>query len=80
MIYRVLLDSGPANSPCYEPTLDQLLTEPIVQQLMRRDSIDEAAIRQLLQETASARLASRGEDDLKADCSTTARGGVNYAD
>jgi hypothetical protein len=37
-----------------EPTLDQLLAEPIVQQLMRRDGIDEAAIRQLLQKTAAA--------------------------
>ena len=50
-----------------EPTLEQLLAEPIVRQLMRRDSIDEATIRHTLQETASARLASRAEDDLKAD-------------
>jgi hypothetical protein len=41
-----------------EPTLDQLLAEPIVQQLMRRDRIDAATIRQLLQKTASARLSS----------------------
>jgi hypothetical protein len=32
-----------------EPTLDQLLAEPIVQRLMRRDSVDEATIRKLLQ-------------------------------
>jgi hypothetical protein len=50
--------AAPARPPCNEPTLDQLLAEPIVQQLMRRDGIDEAAIRYLLQETASARPAS----------------------
>jgi hypothetical protein len=43
---------------CNEPTLDQLLAEPIVQQLMRRDRIDEASIRHLLQETAAARPGS----------------------
>jgi hypothetical protein len=53
--------------PSNEATLDQLLAEPIVQQLMRRDRIDEATIRHLLQETASARPASWAEDDLKAD-------------
>jgi hypothetical protein len=31
------------------------LAEPIVQKLMRRDSVDEATIRHLLQETAAAR-------------------------
>jgi hypothetical protein len=36
-----------------EPTLDQLLAEPMVQQLMRRDGIDDATIRHLLQETAA---------------------------
>ncbi len=50
-----------------EPTLDQLLAEPIVQQLMRRDGIDEATIRHLLQETAAARPAMRTDDDLAAD-------------
>ena len=38
-----------------EPTLDQLFSEPIVQQLMRRDRIDEAATRRLLQQVALAR-------------------------
>lgn len=35
-----------------EPTLDQLLAEPIVQLLMRRDRTDEATIRHLLRRTA----------------------------
>jgi MarR family transcriptional regulator, transcriptional regulator for hemolysin len=38
-----------------EPALDQLLAEPIVQQLMRRDQTDEPAVRHLLRETAAAR-------------------------
>jgi hypothetical protein len=46
-----------------EPTLDQLLAEPIVQQLMRRDRIDAATIRQLLQKTASARGRRRSQAD-----------------
>ncbi len=35
------------------PTLDQLLAEPIVQQQMRRDGVDETTIRLLVQETGS---------------------------
>src|ERR1700722_17239431 len=66
MINRALLGVVPTNSPSDEPTLDQLLAEPIVQQLMRRDRIDEATIRHLLQATASARLASGAGADLKA--------------
>jgi MarR family transcriptional regulator, transcriptional regulator for hemolysin len=58
---------APARPPSDEPTLDQLLAEPIVQQLMRRDRIDEATIRHLLQETAAARPIVRAEDDLNAD-------------
>ena len=65
MINRTLLGVATTNSPSDEPTLDQLLAEPIVQQLMRRDRIDEATIRHLLQETASARMASGAEDYLK---------------
>jgi hypothetical protein len=80
VIDRALPGVAPTRSRFDEPTLDQLLAEPIVQQLMRRDSIDEATIRQLLQKTASARLASRAEDDLKADSplnsATTARDGL----
>jgi hypothetical protein len=52
---------GAASSrrPFDEPTVDQLLAEPIVQQLMRRDRTDEASIRQLLDQAAAARLALR---------------------
>jgi MarR family transcriptional regulator, transcriptional regulator for hemolysin len=50
-----------------EPTLDQLLVEPIVQQLMRRDQVDEATIRHLLQETRAARPALRAKDDPYTD-------------
>jgi hypothetical protein len=46
-----------------ELTLDQLLAEPIVQQLMRRDRIDEATIRHLVRETAASRSAVWAEDD-----------------
>jgi len=56
-----------APPPSNEPTLDQLLAEPIVQQLMRRDQIDEATIRDLLRQTAAARRAARAEDDLNPD-------------
>jgi hypothetical protein len=58
-----------------EPTLDQLLAEPIVQQLMRRDKIDEATTRRLMQQVMAARSApkphyigSRGyaEDDANS--------------
>jgi MarR family transcriptional regulator for hemolysin len=61
------LDTVPGRPRSNEPTLDQLLAEPIVQQLMRRDRVDDATIRHLLQETAAARPASWAEDDLKAD-------------
>jgi MarR family transcriptional regulator, transcriptional regulator for hemolysin len=61
------LGAASARPRSNEPTLDQLLAEPIVQQLMRRDRIDEATIRQLLQETAAARPTVRAEDDLAAD-------------
>jgi MarR family transcriptional regulator, transcriptional regulator for hemolysin len=53
--------------PFDEPTLDQLLAEPIVQQLMRRDRTDEATIRVLLQATASARPALGAKDDPDTD-------------
>jgi MarR family transcriptional regulator, transcriptional regulator for hemolysin len=55
-----------------EPTLDQLLADPIVQQLMRRDRIDESTTRRLFQRAALARTTrilgsippgSYGEDD-----------------
>jgi hypothetical protein len=45
MINRALLGVAPTRSPSDEPTLDQLLAPPIVQQLMRRDRIDAATNR-----------------------------------
>ena len=42
-----------------EPRLDQLFAEPIVQQLMHRDRIDEAVTRRLLQKTAAVRAAPK---------------------
>jgi hypothetical protein len=38
---------------------------PIVQQLVRRDRINEATIRHLLQATAAARRKLRADDNLK---------------
>ena len=61
------LGAAPARPRSDEPTLDQLLAEPIVQQLMRRDQIDEATIRDLVRQTAAARRAARAEDDLNTD-------------
>src|SRR5882672_5291897 len=61
------LGSASAPSPSGELTLDQLLAEPIVQQLMRRDQTNEATIRHQLQETATARLASRAKDEPSTD-------------
>jgi hypothetical protein len=58
------LGVAPAGPLSDEPTLDQLLAEPIVQQLMRRDRIDAATIRHLLQDVASARQASWAECPL----------------
>jgi MarR family transcriptional regulator for hemolysin len=60
-----------AQPPSDEPTLDQLLAEPIVQQLMRSDQTDEAAIRRLVQETAAARLALQAHGGSSVDDSDT---------
>ena len=60
-----------AQQPSDEPTLDQLLAEPIVQQLMRSDRTDEAAIRQLVRKTAAVRLA------LQAYPRSVSSGGVS---
>jgi hypothetical protein len=65
MINRALLGTAPTRSSSDELTLDQLLAAPIVRQLMRRDGIDAATIRQLLREVASARWGSSStENDL----------------
>jgi DNA-binding MarR family transcriptional regulator len=53
--------------PFGEPTLDHLLAEPIVQQLMRRDRTDAATTRHLLQQVAAAQPALRAKDDPNAD-------------
>lgn len=51
-----------ARFPADEPTLDQLLAEPIVQLLMRRDHTDEATTRRLLQQIAATRPAPAKDD------------------
>jgi len=61
------MGAGSTRHPIRELTLEQLLAEPIVQQLMRRDRIDEATIRDLLRQTAAARAASQPEDDPGTD-------------
>jgi MarR family transcriptional regulator for hemolysin len=61
------LSAASARPPSDEPTLDQLLAEPIVQQLMRRDQTDEATTRRLLRQAAAARPASRANGDLDTD-------------
>ena len=58
---------APARPLSGEPMLDQLLAEPIVQQLMRRDRTDEAATRRLLQQIAAASPAPTGEEDPCTD-------------
>ncbi len=68
------LRAASARPPFDEPTLDQLLAEPIVQQLMRSDRTDEAAIRHLVQETAAARLAVQAHDSNTDDSSTDESG------
>jgi DNA-binding MarR family transcriptional regulator len=50
-----------------EPTLDQLLAEPIVQLLMHRDRTNEATVRHLLRQAAAARPAWQAKDDPVAD-------------
>jgi hypothetical protein len=60
------LGAAQVRPPSDELTLDQLLAAPIVQQLMRRDGIDEATIRRLVRETAAARPVLRAADDFNA--------------
>ena len=66
----------------YEPRLDQLFAEPIVQQLMHRDRIDEATIRRLLRQTAVTRaapLAPRAEGLLVLVMGSPIQAGIRYA-
>jgi DNA-binding MarR family transcriptional regulator len=62
-----------AGSASEELTLDQLLGEPIVQQLMRRDRIDEADIRYLLKKAAAARPSGWVEDHPDTDTRSIVR-------
>ncbi|MDT5370844.1 MAG: hypothetical protein QOC62_5275, partial [Mycobacterium sp.] len=66
------VDASPGTASAWlssaEPTLDQLLAEPIVQQLMRRDQTDEPTIRHLLRETAATRPALPTENDPPNAC------------
>jgi hypothetical protein len=68
------LGAAPGRPRSNEPTLDELLAEPIVQLLMRRDGINEATIRRLLQETAAVRPPVWAEDDLDTDDPTRSFG------
>jgi hypothetical protein len=65
-----------------EPRLDQLFAEPIVQQLMHRDRIDEAATRRLLRQAAVARAAPsapRAEGLLALSMWSPLLAGIRYA-
>src|SRR5258705_7470016 len=65
------LGAASARPQTDEPTLDQLLAVPIVQQLMRRDQTNEATIRHQLQETAAALTGRLGRvPALHADLGT----------
>jgi len=56
------LCTWPTRPRLAEPTLDQLLAEPMVRQLMRRDGIDETTIRRLVQEIASGKRSADASD------------------
>ena len=52
--------------PNAEPTLDDLMLDPIIHLLMRRDGVDEGAVRQIARD-AALRLRNRPQsDDLAA--------------
>ena len=57
-----------ARVPTDEPTLDQLLAEPIVQLLMRRDHTDEATTRLLLQAVAARPVEAQDDPDTDDPC------------
>ena len=44
--------NDPAPCPRTEPSLDELFGDPIIQLVMRRDGIDEGAVRKVLKEAA----------------------------
>lgn len=52
----------PAPSRIYEPALEELFAEPIMQQLMRSDGLDEETIRRLLRQAAAARGENQADD------------------
>ena len=66
-----------------EPSLGQLFAEPIVQQLMRRDRIDEATIRRLLRLAAAAQPAPSEPPPKKGllalAMGSPLRAGIHYA-
>jgi hypothetical protein len=49
-----------------ELTLDDMLAEPIVQLLMRRDRVDEAELRLLMRNAQISTIAARNSDSLNA--------------
>ena len=57
-----------------EPTLDQLLAEPIVQLLMRCDRTDEVTVRDLLHQASAAGPASRAMESPSTDDPNTIMG------
>jgi hypothetical protein len=60
MMLQGAADGRTTESPiCKELTLDQLLADPIVRQLMRRDRVDESGVRSLVREVSAARSAVR---------------------
>ena len=67
MTGRARRDADPGPLPSGERSLDQILANPIVQQLMCRDRTDEAAMRHLLRQIAAAPSALPAEDDPGSD-------------
>ena len=56
----------------WEPTLDELLGEPIVRQLMARDGVTEPAMRSLASRIGERRGSASRSDHFQADRSETA--------
>jgi hypothetical protein len=79
---RAALRTMAAKRALDEPKLDQLFAEPIVQQLMHRDRIDEATTRRLLRQAAVARAtppAPRAEGLLALAMGSPLLAGIRYA-